>query len=196
MCYKKGHLAVDCWHRYDENFIPDERLVAAASAAYIVNTNWYTDTSATDHVTSDLETLSFRKKYKGGDHIHTTSGAGMEIKHVGHTIVPTPSKPLHLNNILHVPQAAKNLVSVHRLAKDNSAFLEFHPDHFLFKDQATRNTILKGRCHKGLYPLPSTQSIKQAYGVIKPSLARWHSRLGHPAYPIVTKVVSSNNLPC
>ena len=147
MCYKKGHLAVDCWHRYDENFIPDERLVAASSAAYTVDTNWYTDTGATDHVTSDLEKLSFREKYKGGDHIHTASGAGMEIKHVGHTIVPTPSKPLHLNNILHVPQAAKNLVSVHRLAKDNSAFLEFHPDHFLIKDQATRNTILKGRCH-------------------------------------------------
>ena len=120
----------------------------------------------------------------------------MEIKHVGHTIVPTPSKPLHLNNILHVPQAAKNLVSVHRLAKDNFAFLEFHPDHFLIKDQATKNTILRGRCHKGLYPLPSTQSVKQAYGVVKPSLERWHSRLGRPAYPIVTKVVSSNNLPC
>lgn len=99
-----------------------------------MDTNWYTDTVATDHVTSELEKLAIRDKYKGGDHIHTASSAGMEIKNIGHSIVPTPSRNLHLNNILHVPQAAKNLVSVHRLAKDNSAFLEFHPDYFLIKD--------------------------------------------------------------
>jgi hypothetical protein len=66
---------------------------------------------------------------------------------------------------------------------------------FFIKDQATKNTILKGRCHKGLYPLPPAP-IKQAFGVDKPSLARWHSRLGHPSFPIVTRVVNSNSLPC
>ena len=80
----------------------------------------------------------------------------MEISHIGHAIVPTHTRNLHLNNILHVPTAAKNLVSVHCLAKDNSAFLEFHPDYFLIKDQATKNTNLKGRCRNGLYPLPTT----------------------------------------
>ena len=119
VCFKKGHLATDCWHCFDENYVPDERLVAAATNTYTVDTNWYTDSGATDHVTSDLEKLSIREKYKGNDQINTASGSGMEISHIGHAIVPTHTRNLHLNNILHVPTAAKNLVSVHCLAKDN-----------------------------------------------------------------------------
>lgn len=64
----------------------------------------------------------------------------------------------------------------------------------MIKDQATRATLLEGRRRNGLYPLPSSPS-KAVYGVV-PSFARWHSRLGHPSSPIVSKVISTNNLPC
>jgi hypothetical protein len=37
---------------------------------------------------------------------------------------------------------------------------------------------------------------KEALSAIQPSFSRWHSRLGHPSFPIVHKVVSENNLPC
>jgi hypothetical protein len=154
--------------------VPEERHVNAAIAmnAYNVDTNWYTDTGATDHVTSELNKLTMREKYHGNDQIHTASGSGMEIKHVGHITVPTQSRSLHLNNVLHVPKVAKNLVSVHRLTKDNSAFIEFHPDFFLIKDQATRNTILRGPCRRGLYPLPADSSVKQANAVDKPTMSK------------------------
>lgn len=81
---------------------------------HTVDANWYIDTGAgaTDHVTADLEKLAIRDKYMGNDQIHTASGAGIEIKHIGHSTVHTPTRDLHLNNILHVPKAAKNLVSV------------------------------------------------------------------------------------
>jgi hypothetical protein len=156
---------------------------------YSMDQNWYMDTGATDNITSDLEKLAVRDKYNGGDQIHTASGAGMKIKHIGHSIVHTPTRNLHLNKVLHVPEAAKNLVSVHRLTKDNSTFLEFHPDYFLIKDQVTKNTILRGSCRRGLYPLPPSSIIKQAFGVIKPSFERWHSHLGHAFAPIVSKIL-------
>ena len=196
--FKTGHKATKCWHRFDENYVPEERHVNAAITmnAYNVDTNWYTDTGAMDHVTSDLNKLTMREKYHGNDQIHTASGSGMEIKHVGHTTVPTQFGSLQLNNVLHVPKAAKNLVSVHRLAKDNYAFIEFHPDFFLIKDQATRKTILEGPCRRGLYPLPTDPPVKQANAVDKPIVSRWHNRLGHPSLPIVTKVIDSNNLSC
>ena len=63
------------------------------------------------------------------------------------------------------PKLQKNLVSVHRLAKYNSAFLEFHLDFFLIKDQATKKTIPKGPCRRGLYPLPADSPVKQANAV-------------------------------
>ncbi|WVZ67677.1 hypothetical protein U9M48_016724 [Paspalum notatum var. saurae] len=76
VCYKRGHLASDCWHRYDENYVPDQKLVAAATNSYTIDTAWYTDTGATDHITSELEKLSTRDKYAGNDQIHTANGAG------------------------------------------------------------------------------------------------------------------------
>jgi hypothetical protein len=57
----------------------------------------------------------------------------MEIGHIGHNILQSPTNSLHLNNILHVPKASKSLVSIHRLARDNNAYLEFHPDHFFYQ---------------------------------------------------------------
>lgn len=56
-----------------------------------------------------------------------------------------------------------------------------------------KNIILKGKCNKGLYPLPANP-VKQACGAARVPLSRWHSRLGHPAPTIVKQIVSSNSL--
>lgn len=194
VCKKKGHEADNCWYRFDEEFVPDEKY-AGATTSYGVDTNWYMDSGATDSITSNLEKLSVHDRYKGHDQIHTASGAGMEISRIGHSIVTTPSRDLHLKSVLYVPKANKNLVSVHRLTSDNSAFIEFHPDFFLIKDQATKKLLLRGRCDHGLYPLPAGRQIKQAYSAAKVSFDRWHHRLGHPATPIVEKVIRQFNLP-
>ena len=62
------------------------------------------------------------------------------------------------------------------------------------KDRDTRSILLRGKCHRGLYPLPSSIN-KFAFGVVKPSLNRWHDRLGHLTLPIVQKVVKDFSLP-
>lgn len=40
VCFKTGHMAPDCWHRFDENYVPEERHVDAAMSSYSVDTNW------------------------------------------------------------------------------------------------------------------------------------------------------------
>jgi histone deacetylase 1/2 len=194
VCLKEGHSADNCWHRFDADYVPEVKNANTAFHGYSADSGWYTDTGATDHITSELDKLVIHDKYNGGDQIRTASGAGMNIDHIGRAIVRTPNCNLKLNNVLHVPSAKKNLVSVHRLATDNRAFLEFHPNFFLIKDQATKKTLLEGKCRGGLYPLP--ESRREAHSAIKPSTARWHSRLGHPAFSIVNRVISENNLPC
>jgi hypothetical protein len=32
--------------------------------------------------------------------------------------------------------------------------------------------------------------------ITKPSIARWHDRLGHPSMVVISRVVKENNLPC
>jgi hypothetical protein len=75
------------------------------------------DSGATDHITSELEKLTTRDKYNGDEQVHTVNGTGMEIHHVGHSILRSPTRNIHLNNILHVPNVHKNLLSVNHLAK-------------------------------------------------------------------------------
>jgi hypothetical protein len=74
------------------------------------------DSGATDHITYELEKISVRDKYHGGNQVHTASREGMAINHVGHSILHFPIRNIHLKNILHVPHANKNLLSVNHLA--------------------------------------------------------------------------------
>lgn len=58
VCLKRGHVVTYCWHRFDEDYVPEERHISAAATSYGVDTNWYTNTGSTDHITSNLEKLS------------------------------------------------------------------------------------------------------------------------------------------
>jgi histone deacetylase 1/2 len=153
---------------------------------------------ATDHITSELDRLSFCDKYHGGDRVHAANGSGMEISHVGHSIVQSPSHKIHLCNVLHVPDASKHLVSVNRLTRDNNVFVEFHPDHFSIKEAVTKRTLLRGRAEGGLYPIKSFSSSsspnKQALGNVKPTSSIWHSRLGHPSAPVISRILTRHQL--
>jgi hypothetical protein len=189
---------LECWHRFDESYILDEKYAGAATS-YGVDSNWYTDTGATNHVTGELEKLTVHDRYRGNDQIHTANGAGMNICRIGHSIVKTPHHNLMLKNVIYTPDATKNLVSVHKLAADNYAFLEYHLDFFIIRDRATRRLLLKGRCHNCLYPLllkSLKKSSKLAFGVYNLSLERWHSRLSYASIPVVERIVSSFSLPC
>jgi hypothetical protein len=68
-----------------------------------------------------LDKLAIHERYNVTDQIRTASSAGMDIDHIGHSVIHTPSRDLYIRNILHAPKAAKNLISVHRLTKDNQA---------------------------------------------------------------------------
>jgi hypothetical protein len=161
--------------------------------SYNIDTNGYADTGATDHITSELEKLTTRNKYHGGDQIHMASGTCVDISHIGDAIVNTPHRPILLKNILYVPRTKKNLVSINRLAVHNSIFVEFHSFLFSIKDQTTKTVLLKGRCIGGLYPLPLNE-IKQACSAARCPISIWHSRLGHASNRAVEQIIRMHNL--
>ena len=119
VCTKEGHTAIGYFKRFDASYTPPQKSASSATTSYGVDTNWYMDTGATDHITSELEKLTIRDKYSDTKHVHTANGAGMEIDHVGHNTLHSCTSKIHLNKILHVPKANKSLISVNRLARDN-----------------------------------------------------------------------------
>jgi hypothetical protein len=151
---KIGHSVLCCYKMFDASYNGEEKHENVATTGYNVDTEWYTGTGVTDHVTLELNKLSIREKYHGSDVVHTASGSGMPISHVGLTTIHTHNHELVLKDILHVPSSSKNLLSVHKFTYDNIVFFEFHPWYFLLKDQDTKNLLLQGRCGNGLYPLP------------------------------------------
>jgi histone deacetylase 1/2 len=195
LCGKEGHTVLKCYKCFDASFtgVPEHKSASSASMVYVIDTNWYIDSGATDNITGDLDKLTMRDDYSGSDQIHTASGAGMKIQQIGHSIVQSPDRKFMLKDVLYAPDANKSLISVHRFTTDNNAFLELHPDFFLVKDQETKKVLHRGRCRGGLYPLTSSPP-KHGFGASKLSASRWHSRLGHPSSPVVRQILSRSKI--
>jgi histone deacetylase 1/2 len=179
----------------DESFHEDPSTMVATSS-YKIDQNWYSDTGATDHITSDLDRLAIREQYNGGDKVHVGNGAGLNILHTGHASLKTASRSLALHNVLHVPQISKKLLSVHKLARDNDVYFEYHPWYFSIKDRQTGTSLLDGRCEAGLYPIrPSDGAVlNQALLSKSTSRVQWHARLGHPSFQTVQSILRLNNI--
>lgn len=88
---------------------------------------WMFDSGASHHVASNPTSFHTLLEYGGPNEIMLGNGNALSISHNRHTTLPTPSRPLHLHNVLFVPQMRNNLVSVAKLSKANNVFVEFSP---------------------------------------------------------------------
>jgi hypothetical protein len=111
----------------DESYHEDpSRSAMVATSSYKIDLNWYYDTGATDHITHDLDRLAVREQYTGGDKVPVGNDVGLHILHTGHASIRTASRSLALRNTLHAPAISKNLIFVHKLARDNDIFFGYH----------------------------------------------------------------------
>ena len=163
--------------------------------SYPIDASWYMDTAATDHMTNEMDKIPSSQPYLSQDKDHLANGSGMHVTHIGQSSLPTStSRELQLQNVLHVPDVTRNLLSVPRLTHDNDVFVEFHPFDVFVKDRATRDVLLSGHYQHGLYPLDAPQA-SQVFSSVRVKPSQWHSRLGHPASPIVRHVLHRHQLP-
>jgi hypothetical protein len=98
----------------DSYNIDPPSMAVAHTSSYTIDPNWYVDTGATDHITSDLDRLALRERYHGGEQVQVGNGACLQILHSGHSTINSDHRPLTLRNILHVPDISKNLLSVQK----------------------------------------------------------------------------------
>ena len=211
ICSKFGHTALQCWYRFNSDYQPKDSKhstsnnpqAMTATSATIGDTSWFLDTGATHYLTSDLNNLTIHNPFTRSDKVIVGDGKGLSIANIGKFSLASSNGSLVFNDVLHVPSITTNLVSVQRFCSDNGTFIEFHPSHFVVKDQKTRLALLQGKIEKGLYKLPaaprvvghplafySTSSTSDAG-----SLRLWHNRLGHPSVDVVSKILSLCKIP-
>uniref|UniRef100_A0A2N9GUI4 Uncharacterized protein n=1 Tax=Fagus sylvatica TaxID=28930 RepID=A0A2N9GUI4_FAGSY len=191
---KFGHMALTCYHRFDNSYSSDSNMQALlATPQPPVDENGYADSGATHHLTADLANLNVRAdEYHGQEQIRVSNGKGLPINHVGTTKLLSPNSSFKLNDVLHVPQISQNLLSVQKFTTDTHTFVELHPNFFNVKDQATGKLLLHGPSRHGLYPFPFliNKSYKSNKNLGSPtafvgecvSPHQWHSSLLHCGY--------------
>jgi hypothetical protein len=117
----------------DDSYNADPPSAAMASTSSKVDADWYTDTGATDHITSDLDHLALRERYHGNNQVQVGNSSGLHIMHVGHSSINIAARPLVLRNTLDVPEITKYLLSVHKFSHDNDVFFNIILDIFLLR---------------------------------------------------------------
>ena len=162
---------------------------------------WLTDSSATNHMTIDLNNLTVAIPYPTADTIHTTNGEGLTVSHVGQSIINSSMSSIKLDFVLLVPQLTHNLLSVHRLCLDNNFWLIFYAFCFWIQDKATRKILYRGMCINDMYPIHASSSSSST----QPSPAQaflgqlvqsnlWHHRLGHPINSVISLVLNKAHI--
>ncbi|GAB2296184.1 hypothetical protein Dimus_038408 [Dionaea muscipula] len=101
-CDKKGHVAKDCYtaKRLMGLPIPPRAHVSTAGNKASANQTWILDSSASHHVTSDLDNLSLHQPYEGPDDIVIGDGTGLPITHTGLTSLFSPTHTFKLSDVL------------------------------------------------------------------------------------------------
>ncbi|KAM1315705.1 hypothetical protein TB2_018869 [Malus domestica] len=114
---------------------------------------WLTDSGVSHHVTPDPASLNSVIPYTGTDQLFVGDGKGLCISHTGSALIRTANVVFKLHDVLLVPQASHNLLSVYRFVHDNWCSLTFDPFGFYVKDLRTGMMLFQGPSEGGLYPL-------------------------------------------
>lgn len=182
-CDVVGHIAKICWWvpkkptRSDD--IP-QALAALTLDNTIAETEWTSDTGASNHMTGTSSMLSNIRKYSGTDYVLIGDGSPLPIHGTGDSIIKQNNFTLPLHNVLLVPNLKKNLLSVSQLTDQYPVNCEFSNSDFCVKERETGETMIRGRRKGDLYVLSSVPESYFSYRFKSGSADIWHQRLGHP----------------
>lgn len=158
------------------------------------------DSGATHHVASTSEQVDHVDSVGKPQHLLTFIGTKTPILGTGSASLPCSRSTLKLNNALLVPNATKNLLSVHKPVKDNEVAVTFTNDGCTVKDKGTGRVLMQRPPRQGLYPMNNgTQTKVPQVHVAFTSCAesdflQWHFKLGHPSSKVLRQVLNNCNV--
>ena len=180
---------------------PPAKLAAMASTSNCSQggDTWLTNTGVTDHLTANLTNLQVPASYKGTEQVSVGNGQSIPINNIGNGQLCTKFYNFRLQNLLHSPRISSNLLSVHKLCKENNCSCYFDSNKFLIQDLPSGKVLYKGFSKNGLYPIhthsssPSvtTSPSVSAFLSSKNKWQLWHHRLGHPSDRVLVSTLPS-----
>ncbi|GKB27436.1 ribonuclease H-like domain-containing protein [Tanacetum coccineum] len=154
---------------------------------------WNMDTCARSHLNALVTNFSDVFNTCIYPSVSVDDGHSILVTNMGYSVLPTPFKSLHLNNVLITPYIFKHLIYVRQFVHDNHCTVEFDEFGFFVKDFMTRRLLLQCDSTRDLYPITSPSLIPHAFFV---SQHTWHQRLGHLESEVLCHLVSHNFISC
>ena len=193
-CGKRGHLRKDCRKKQRDDKTNERQRgsshnnVAMTAVATSGRSGWVLDSGASRHITNRVDNLLEAKPLD--DDIVITFGNGetakaeacgdVELSGLRGSDVSTVT----LKDVLYVPGAAANLLSIPR-AVDNGVTFNFGYNHC--KVQKGPLHIATARFSGGIYELQCQPAAETAL-LAKQTPELWHRRYGHLSYNSLAKL--------
>ena len=180
-----GHIAKICWWVPKKSTKLDDIPQALAALSLdntVAETEWTSDTGASNHMTGQPGMLSNIHEYYGTDYVIIGNGSSLPILGIGDTLVKQRNTVLPLKNVLFVPDLKKNLLSVSQLTTQFPVNCEFSDVDFCVNERATGQPVITGRRKGDLYVLHNSPELYFSHRFKSGSADIWHQRLGHPQF--------------
>ena len=193
-CNKLGHIKADCRQRIkDEQEKGTHRAIAFGATTAGRGSEWVLDSGASRHLTFNRSLLRNYRSVEPGTTVTFVNGQQGQALGQGEVVLQTStSQQVELLNVLYVPEATVNLLSVKR-AVDNGAQVNFE----------------KGKCHVYVGATLCLEGVNKDELIIikegKPqedfalgaagsmeTAELWHRRFGHLGYDNLYKLQSKS----
>ncbi|GJU60122.1 ribonuclease H-like domain-containing protein [Tanacetum coccineum] len=125
--------------------------------------SWNMDTGVSSHLNASLNSLNNVFNTCIYPSISVGDGHSILVTSIGHSILPTSTRPLHLNNVLITLYIIINLISVRQFVRDNNCTVEFDMFGFYVKDFTMSRVFLLCDSTGELYPVTSLSTISHAF---------------------------------
>ena len=160
---------------------------------------WWVDIGATRHICSDKKMFSSYEAINDGEQLFMGNSSSSKVEGKGKVILKmTSGKELTLNDVLHVPEIRKNLVTGSLLSKKGFR-LVFESDKIVL----TKSGIYvgKGYMSNGLFKMNvmtivsdfNNKNTSSAYMLESSNI--WHGRLRHANFDTLCKLMNLELLP-
>lgn len=133
--------------------------MAFCGALTTVDNRWIIDSGASDHMIASLSKLNNVRIAPANCVINLPNGECAQISHIGSLSL---KNDLILQNVLFVPTFKHNLLSIHRLSKDNNCHVKFTPNSCEILANDTNALLAEGFIDKGLYYLYDDLKVPHA----------------------------------
>ncbi|MBA0839176.1 hypothetical protein Goarm_004936 [Gossypium armourianum] len=169
----------------------------------VADSAWYPNFGATHHLTHSTVSLGDNLFHTGPGKLYVGNGNALPVLCSGQSSLLTRTRPFYMKSLLYTPGITKNLLSMSKFTRDNQVMFECSPTRCKVRDLKTRETLLEGSVHSGLYKL----HLKDTLSKVQPACAAhcltvstsiplhvWHSRLGHPSKNTLLKALQRCNV--